>query len=266
ILRLWLAGVPTQRIAQTLGVDRKTIRRYIALAARQGLAPGPQTGDGRTDAQLDALLGALKSPAGRPRGPGWEWCVEHRALLEQKLHTVKLSKLQRLLRRRGVDLPYATLRRFAVAELGFGRRASTIPVADAEPGREVQLDTGWVGVLEPDLFGKRRRFRAWIFTPVVSRYRFVWPVFHETTESAIEACEEAWAFYGGIFPVLIPDNTKAIVAQADPLGARITTAFLEYAQARGFHIDPARSRSPRDKARVERAVSSVRDDCFAGEA
>src|SRR5213080_4127323 len=25
--------------------------------------------------------------------------------------------------------------------------------------------TGRVGVLEPDLFGKRRRFRAWIFTP-----------------------------------------------------------------------------------------------------
>jgi len=41
--------------------------------------------------------------------------------------------------------------------------------------------------------------------------------------------------------------------------------FLEYAQARGFHIDPARVRKPRDKARVERTVQSVRDDCFAGE-
>jgi hypothetical protein len=138
-------------------------------------------------------------------------------------------------------------------------------VADGEPGREVQLDTGWVGVLEPDLVGTRRRFRAWIFTPDVSRYRFVWPVFQETTASAIEACEAAWAFYGGIFAVLIPDNTKAIVSAADPLGARITPAFLEYAQARGFHIDPARSRRPRDKPRVERAVASVRDDGFAGE-
>jgi hypothetical protein len=46
---------------------------------------------------------------------------------------------------------------------------------------------------------------------------------------------------------------------------RITLAFLEYAQARGFHIDPARVRHPRDKGRVERAVQTVRDDCFAGE-
>jgi hypothetical protein len=45
----------------------------------------------------------------------------------------------------------------------------------------------------------------------------------------------------------------------------VTPAFLEYAQARGFHIDAARVRKPKDKARVERSVQTVRDDCFAGE-
>jgi hypothetical protein len=68
-----------------------------------------------------------------------------------------------------------------------------------------------------------------------------------------------------VFKILIPDNTSAIITQADPLTPRITPAFLEYAQARGFHIDPARVRHPRDKGRVERAVQTVRDDCFAGE-
>jgi hypothetical protein len=65
--------------------------------------------------------------------------------------------------------------------------------------------------------------------------------------------------------VLIPDNTKAIILEADPLAPRITPAFLEYAQARDLHIDAARVRHARDKARVERAVPGVRDDCFAGE-
>lgn len=55
------------------------------------------------------------------------------------------------------------------------------------------------------------------------------------------------------------------VTQADPLDARINETFLEYAQARGFVIDPARVRHARDKGRVERAVPNVRDDCFAGE-
>ena len=140
-----------------------------------------------------------------------------------------------------------------------------MPIADCAPGEELQVDTGWMGQLQPDVFGKRRRFRAWIFTAVFSRHRFVYPCFEETTASAIEACEHAWPFFGGVFRVLLPDNTKAIVAHPDALDARINDTFLEYAQARGFVIDPARVRAPRDKGRVERAVPGVRDDCFAGE-
>ena len=52
-----------------------------------------------------------------------------------------------------------------------------------------------------------------------SRHRFVYPTFEETTARAIEACEAAWEFFGGIFTVLIPDNTKAIIVEADPLAA-----------------------------------------------
>ena len=178
---------------------------------------------------------------------------------------MRLSKIRKLLAREGVTIPYPTLHRFAVLELQFGRTAPTLPVADGEPGQEVQLDTGWVGWLTLPLLQRKRRFRAWIFTAVRSRHRFVYPTFEETTARAIEACEAAWAFFGGVFSVVIPDNTKAIITQADPLAPRITSAFLEYAQARHFHIDPARVRHPRDKGRVERAVPGVRDDCFAGE-
>jgi transposase len=73
-----------------------------------------------------------------------------------------------------------------------------------------------MGSLEPDETGKRRRFRAFVFSSVCTRYRFVYPRFREGTAEAIEACEAAWAFFGGVFKVLIPDNTKAIVALADP--------------------------------------------------
>jgi hypothetical protein len=75
----------------------------------------------------------------------------------------------------------------------------------------------------------------------------------------------AWEFFAGIFAVLIPDNTRAIVQRADALEPVINPTFMEYAQARGFHVDPARVRKARDKARVERAVPTVREDCFAGE-
>jgi hypothetical protein len=57
----------------------------------------------------------------------------------------------------------------------LGKTAATIPVLDGEPGQELQLDTGWVGWLT--LPGRKRRFRAWIFTAVRSRHRFVFPTF-----------------------------------------------------------------------------------------
>ena len=70
-------------------------------------------------------------------------------------------------------------------------------------------------------------------------------------------CEAAWAFYGGVFRVVIPDNTKAIIATADPLHPRVVAAFREYAQASGFHVDPTRVRHPRDKGYASYCTSSV---------
>jgi len=267
VLLLWMSGAKKKRIAAQLSLDVKTVRRYVTAAEGVGLAPSPgATATELTDEQVGAVLLALQPSVERQHGDGWQRCelerVEIKRLLEQR---VRLSKVRRLLLRRGVDVPYSTLHRFAVAELDFGRRAPTIPVADGKPGEEIHIDTGWMTLLEPDERGRRRRFRAWIFTPHLSRYRFVYPCFAESTETAIEACEAAWEFYGGVFGVVVPDNTKAIVHTADPLKPRIIDGFLEYAQARGFHIDPTRVRHPKDKARTERAVRDVRDDCFAGE-
>jgi len=41
---------------------------------------------------------------------------------------------------------------------------------------------------------------------VMSRYCFVFLSFSQTTAAVIAGCEAAWAFYGGMFPVLIPEN------------------------------------------------------------
>jgi hypothetical protein len=263
VLRLWREGLPKKRLAAQLGLDPKTVRRYLAVATATGLRPDA----GRvSDEEVRDVLLALHPGGGRPRGDGWTRCGEQRAAIQRWLADgLRLTKIRKLLARQGVLIAYPTLHRFAVLELQFGRTATTIPVLDGEPGSELQVDTGWVGWLTLPQSGTRRRFRAWIFTAVRSRHRFVYPTFEETTARAIEACEVAWDFFGGVFKVVIPDNTKAIITQADPLAPRITPAFLEYAQARHFHIDAARVRHAQDKGRVERAVPGVRDDCFAGE-
>ena len=265
VLRRWVSATPKKRIASQLGLDPKTVRRYVEVAERQGvrLADGLE---GLTDERVNAVIVALKQPAAHPHGDPWWACEAERATIEAHLKNgLRLTKVHRLLARSGVEVPYSTLHRFVVQELGFGRKAATVPVADGEPGHELQVDTGWVLSLEPDRSGVRRRKKAFIFTPNVSRYRFVYPIDQETTAEAIAACEAAWAFYGGVFRVIVVDNMKAIVARADRLEAQLSATFQEYAQARGFFVDATRVRRPKDKPRVERSVRDVRDDCFAGE-
>jgi transposase len=176
-------------------------------------------------------------------------------------------KAGELLARRGIVVPERTLHRYALQVLGHGRgcRGSTVRVADCEPGAECQVDFGKMGLVADADTGRRRVTHALVFTAVYSRHMFVYLSFRQDLPAVIAGCEAAWAFFGGVFKIIIPDNMAPVVDRAHPLEPRISAAFAEYAQDRGFVIDPARVRSPQDKPRVERMVPFVRGSFFAGE-
>ena len=175
------------------------------------------------------------------RGLAWEQLQSERGWLEERLgQELRLTEIHSLLVRRGVRVPYRTLHRFCVQELGFGRQRHTFRVVDGEPGSELQVDFGRMGLLF-DLDSQHRRL-CWglIVTACDSRYMFCWLSSEQTLAAAIEGFEQAWAFFGGIFRVVIPDRMRTIVIDSDPVAPRFNAAFLEYAQARGFVVDLAR--------------------------
>jgi len=176
-------------------------------------------------------------------------------------------KAGELLAREGVVVPQRTLHRYALEVLGHGRasRAATVRVADCEPGAECQVDFGRMGLLDDPPSGHRRVAHALIFTAVYSRHCFVWLAFRQDLPAVIAGFDAAWAFFGGVFKAVVPDNMAAIVDRAHPTEPRLNRAFAEYAQDRGFAVDPARIRRPTDKPRVERMVQFVRGSFFAGE-
>ena len=238
LLRRWLAGEGERATAKGAGVARTTARSYIAVAIELGV--DRQDGDGQL---TDELIGQIceRVRAHRPDGHGEAW----RRLLQQEEQIkawvdegLTVVKIGILLRRRGVEVPHRTLARFAAERCGAARRRrTTVRVDDPPPGRECQVDFGRLGLVKD---GERRRVCwALIFTCCYSRHQFVWPSFTQTTEAVIEGFEAAWRFFGGVFPVVIPDQMSAIVDEADNIEARINDAFLEYAQSRGFVVDPA---------------------------
>ena len=52
------------------------------------------------------------------------------------------------------------------------------------------------------------------------------------------------------------------MVEPEPLHPRLTRGFLEYAQRRGFIVDPARVQHPKDKPKVERGGPYVRERFF----
>jgi|SRR5271169_2553723 len=197
------------------------------------------------------------------RGASWQALAgQHEQLKAWTDAGLTLTKIHTLLGRRGVVVSYRTLHRYETTELGVGRRA-TVPVVDGEPGSEVQVD---FARLDPGPSARDSTVvHGLIFTAVYSRHCFVYPTHQQTLEEVIAGFEAAWSFFGGVFAVVIPDNMKAIFDQAHATDPRLNAAFREYAQARGFVVDPARVRHPRDKPRVERCVSYAQSNFFAAE-
>lgn len=266
VLRLWLRGEGLRATERLAGVDRKTVRRYIDAAVEAGLVR-----DGGEDQLSDVLIGQVVETV-RPHrsdghGEAWRTLIANhdqvKAWLDDDLTAIKV---QEFLARRGVVVPRRTVQRYASEVCGAGRRRpNTVRVADGKPGDELQVDFGRMGLVFDSVTGRNRVCHALILTACLSRHCFVWLTFRQTTADVIDGFEAAWSFFGGVFATVIPDNMSTVVDKADATEPRLNQAFVEYAQARGFVIDPARVRSPQDKPRVERNVHYVRNSFFAGE-
>jgi len=185
VLRLWLGRQGLRRIAELTGTDRKTVRPYVAAAEKAGL--DREKGPGQlSDGLIGVVCEAVRPVRLHGHGAAWEVVAGQRDLIEGWLKDdLTVVKVHRLLGRRGVVVPYRTLHRFCVEELGFGRGKGTWRVADGEPGGELQIDFGRMGLLFDPATGRRRVCHGLIFTAVYSRHCFVWLSFQQTLEVVI---------------------------------------------------------------------------------
>lgn len=265
VLRRWKERQAQREVARETGLDRKTVRRYVEAIEELGV--------GR-DVELDDALVHQVASRVQTRAvpePSTERLVlmEHReriaGWLTQK-QPLRLTKVRTLLvRDHGVDVSYATLRRFAIDELGWGMPKPTVRIVDAPPGEEAQIDFGKMGDVHDPAAGRVRALYVLVVTLCFSRYQFVWPTWDQTTVAVCEGLDEAWRFFGGVVQRIIPDNASSMISKADALSPTIVDAFADYAQARGVFIDAARVRHAKDKGRVENQVAYVRESWFAGE-
>src|ERR1700690_1159066 len=106
VVLLWLARSGKKRIAAQLGLDVKSVRRYVRAAQKVGLRVGVDTTP-LSEEVLAAILKEIRPAVIRERGAAWARCAQQRAQIVQWLSAdVGLMKCQRLLTRQGVQIPY----------------------------------------------------------------------------------------------------------------------------------------------------------------
>jgi hypothetical protein len=140
------------------------VRRYVTAATAAGVdrAGGEEQ---LTDAVVAVICEQVRPHRPRGRGPAWEALVANHEdlkawLVEEKLTVVRAGEL---LARRGVAVPERTLHRYALEVLDVGRsaRGTTVRVAEGEPGSELQVDFGKMGLIIDLVSSTPKRFRSW---------------------------------------------------------------------------------------------------------
>src|SRR5262245_2767877 len=157
VLRRWSAWQSLHQIARDAGVDRKTIRRYIRAAESCALVRGRELTEGEIHEVAQRVQSRPLCVATRE----WQEIAAHKSRIAEWLGQRRPLRLRKvyvlLVREHGVQASYWTLRRYAMQELGWHKKPSTILLCDPPAGQEAQIDFGEMGLVVDAETGRRRK-------------------------------------------------------------------------------------------------------------
>jgi transposase len=263
ILVHWYAGRSKNEMAASLGVDRKTIRKYLGPAEAAGITPGgPPISEAEWAQRVGEWFPELADT--RLRQVTWPQIAAHHEFIADQLKAgvTQATIHQRLTDEYGLAASYASLRRYIAANMAEEVRRSAVTVLNphpSAPGEQAQIDYGRLGVWVDPGSGKKYTVQAFAMVLPASRHMFVRPVTKMDQRAWTECHVAAFAFFGGVPARLVPDNLKTGVERPDLYDPKINRSYAELAAHYGVLVDPARARKPKDKPAVERPMPYIRD-------
>lgn len=236
-------GISHTALARQLGINRRTIRRWIAA--------------GELDRDLDA-----DPPRYKPRPPVPKKLDPFTSIIQTRLeHYPELSaaRLFEEVQAAGYTGGYSQLRDY-VRQVR-PRPPVEPPVRfETEPGHQAQVD--FAEFKFP--WGKR-----YALVVVLGYSRLLWLRFYERQDmrTLLSGLEEAFAFFGGVPRELLFDQMKAVVTRDLRLqkGQLVKNEeFLRFAAHWGFIARACRPYRAQTKGKVERPIRYVRENFVYG--
>jgi len=252
------AGESQRQIARDLKICRLTVHKYKAWAEKQGYLDLAQPLP-----ELAALVAALGAG---PQPPQMISTAEpYRETVERLLaQGVEMTAIwQRLKDNHEYQGSYSAVRRL-VQRLHPANPEVVVRV-QTEPGEEMQVDFGSVGLLFDPVSGRLRPAYVFVATLSYSRHQYAELVFDQKIPTWLALHRRAFESFGGVPKRVVPDNLKAAVVTALVYDPVLGEAYRRMAVHYDFLISPTRPRTPRHKGKVESGVHYVQRNFMAGQ-
>jgi transposase len=238
VLRLKLdARLSHEQIAAALDLSKGVVTKYVGLAAAAGLdRAAVQSLD---DVTLERRL--LASP-------------------EKPRHHVQpdFGRIHHELRRKGVTLmllweeyraEYAERQTYGYSQFcenyrHFAKRLKRSMRQIHRGGEKLFIDFAGPTLALAD----GGRAHIYVAAMGASSYTFVCATERETMADWLDSTGRALAFYGGVPALIVPDNPRALIAEANRYEPRANDTVLDFARHYGTSFLPARPYHPQDKA------------------
>lgn len=229
-------GVPLTRIAENLGIDRKTARRL-------------------RDADVEPTVTLRRRKSKLDDYAQW--------MRDRLTAGVAAAQLARDLKRRGVDVPYPTVRDFA-----RGLRPAKDPAPEevrfeTPPAKQAQCDWSALGtILEGGVI-----LPLHVFVMVLGYSGKMFAAFATSMDELIlqRLHVAAFVFFGGVPLQVLYDNMRTVtIGRDEHFKPVLQPDFADFSALYGFDVKCAQPYRAKTKGKVERAIGFIQTSFLPG--
>lgn len=258
VLYQWHKGYNISQIKRSLGLDRKTIRKYINLGQSFGLSRDVEV-DGNS--YFPELAGKIQRELKTPAESSYSYkkTAAYQTAIEKLMSKQYMTPKQvyRILAAdHGYTLSYTSFKRYMAIK--YPKQPGSCLRIEVMAAEEAQVDFGRAGMMFDPEKNKMRRAYAFVLTLSYSRLPYVEFVFDQGQVTWVKCHMNAFTFFGGTPKRIVLDNLKSGVLKPSAYDPVFNKTYAECSKHYGFIIDPAKIRRGDHKGKVERKVIVVR--------
>ena len=231
IKRLWKLGLKNRQIAKAVGIHRNTINKYVEQFSTE-----PSISTAAVLAQDHAKSSTID----------WE------KIRSEVLGGVPLTVIhEELLENNQIDIQYAGFWKQAKKKISL---TEATMVRIFKPGERCEIDyADGIDIIDPAT-GELKKTEFFVGVLCHSRYTFAEFTFTQSSSDFLESHVNMFEYFGGTTQLVSPDNLKSAVTKAHRYDPVINQAYTRLATHYDIAVVPARVRTPKDKAIVERTI------------